>query len=355
MATTQSLPHPFFDQRVGSTAVITNLDGPCVGLSEGLADFIVTVRETTSKSIVIIVPDGARVTPAFDRLTEAAGCVVLVREKAGLRGLHSGRWSRRITDFLSVPVAATLTSKAFFAVPPLTDVLDLSISIYHPPRTTTVLGRVIELIGDRLLPGAGLGWGRYEPAGAPWDRDRLTELAREHMPEAHMVVAAHDDDGGVATGTLTASRTANGLEEYVELSVVPSPSLPREAWAARVCDLFEDLGANLKPQFALATRSLGHPDACLPLTLRTAPTPLAILIGAPGIKQLGVNAGQIASAHGGTTVGRGRRRGLLVPLETGRTGDWSALAPLLASLDGGTGRLARVLESGTQDRGSHAP
>ena len=55
MATTQSLPHPFFDQRVGSTAVITNLDGPCVGLSEGLADFIVTVRETTSKSIVIIV------------------------------------------------------------------------------------------------------------------------------------------------------------------------------------------------------------------------------------------------------------------------------------------------------------
>ena len=78
-----SHPHPYYDYKVGDQVAITTLAGPCIAFDEGLADFIHLVRTTTDKDLVITIPPKARLTPAFDRLVDATGCIVLVRESSG--------------------------------------------------------------------------------------------------------------------------------------------------------------------------------------------------------------------------------------------------------------------------------
>lgn len=234
----------------------------------------------------------------------------------------------------------------------MTPILTVSISAYHPARRTTQLGGVAELVATHLLPGAELSWGGYEPAGAFWDRDALTRFCRAHMPTVHLVLTGHSDHG-VLTGTMTVSRTDNGLEEYVELNV--AADAPVTEYRDLTMALFRALSDQAKPQFALAMRTYARADASLPVTVRRPPTPLAVLIGAPGIRQLGVNAAQVASIHGGETTGYGRRRSLLVPLETNFDADWGSLLDLLRTLDGDAGNVSRALGVESNTSASRGP
>ena len=79
-------------------------------------------------------------------------------------------------------------------------------------------GRVVELVTERLLPGATLFWGGCEPVGSAWDRPALTTFTRRHMPVAHLALVGHDSRGTLA-GSMTVSPTRLGLEEYVEVYV----------------------------------------------------------------------------------------------------------------------------------------
>ncbi|WP_194949751.1 DUF6177 family protein [Actinomyces trachealis] len=338
-------PHPFFDMKVADLATVTNLDDPCAYLSEGLSDLIYSVRTTTKKQIVITIPDGARMTPVFDLVTESAGCYVLVREESGYRDARNGRWSQDIDSIVRNPnTPRTILSERRFKPQTHVPLITLSVSIYHPTRHGTVLGRAAELMCQHLMPqDTVLGWGRYEPAGAFWDRRELTKLARKNMPETFFTLAGHAQDGSVATGIMQVARTSNGLEEYLEVNLA-LPSLPVSEWANHVCAFLDAVSSELKPQFALAFRTFGHPDGSIPTTTRMAPTPLAILIGAPGIKQLGVDPAQIINQHGGSLTGRGRRRGILVPLDSPTVGDWSALSALVQTLEGDTGKVTRILQ-----------
>lgn len=342
-------PHPFFDMKVSDLATVTNLDDPCAYLSEGLSDLIYNVRTTTEKQIVLTIPDGARMTPVFDLVTDAAGCYVLVREESGYRDARSGRWSQDIDSIIRNPKDPRIVlSERRFEPQAHVPLITLSVSIYHPARLGTLLGRAAELMCQHLMPqDTVLGWGRYEPAGAFWDRRELTKLARNNMPETFFTLAGHAEDGSVATGIMQVARTSNGLEEYLEVNLA-LPSLPESEWANRVCAFLDAVGSELKPQFALAFRSYGHLDGSVPTTIRMAPTPLAILIGAPGIKQLGADPAKIVNEHGGSLTGRGRRHGVLVPLDSTTPGDWSALSALVKTLEGDTGRVTRILRPSSE-------
>lgn len=337
---TFKMTHPMLDAQIGDRARITVLPGPVIALTEPLADLLHRTAGSSQRTI-LVVPERSTVTPAFDRLTDATGTIVLVQEGATYRELRSGRLIHDVGQTLEVLAEPQLTvSPRHLVQVDVVPVLTVSISAYHPARRTTQLGGVVEMVAEHLLPDAELSWGGYEPAGAFWDRDALTRFSRAHMPTVHLVVAGHANHGTL-TGTVTVSRTGNGLEEYVELNV--AAGTPVTEYRDRAMALFRAVSERAKPQFALAMRTYARADTSLPVTVRRPPTPLAVLIGAPGIRQLGVDAAQVASAHGGETTGYGRRRGLLVPLESNFDADWDPLLDLVRTLDGDAGNVSRAL------------
>ncbi|WP_147680875.1 DUF6177 family protein [Actinomyces ruminicola] len=347
--------HPMLDAQIDNRARITRLPGPVVALTEPLADLLHRTAGSSQRTI-LVVPEHSAVTPAFDRFTDATGTIVLIQEDTTYRELRSGRLIPHLSQTLEVLDQPQLKiSPRHMVQRDVRPNLIFSISAYHPARRTTRIGSVVELVTEHLLPDAELSWGGYEPAGAFWDRDALTGFCRAHMPTVHLVLAGHGYNGTL-TGTLTVSRTDNGLEEYVELNL--AGATPPTAYRDRAMALFRALSTEAKPQFALAMRTYARADTSLPVTMRRPPTPLAVLIGAPGMRQLGVDAAQVASAHGGETTGYGRRRGLLVPLESNIDADWQPLLDLVRALDGDAGNVSRALGAGdgkSATRGSAAP
>ncbi|MDO4900456.1 DUF6177 family protein [Actinomyces sp.] len=349
---TFKMTHPMIDAQLGNRARITSLPGPVVALTEPLADLLHRTA-TSAQRTILVVPEHSAVTPAFDRLTDATGTIVLIKESGSYRELRSGRLIPHLAQTLEVLAERQLKiSPRHMVQRDVRPNLTVSISAYHPARRATRLGAVVELVRDHLLPDAGLSWGGYEPAGAFWDRDALTGFCRARMPTVHLVVAGHGS-GGILTGTLTVSRTDNGLEEYAELNL--AGATPATGYRDRAMALFRALSTQTKPQFALAMRTYARADTSLPVTMRRPPTPLAVLIGAPGMRQLHADAAQVASAHGGETTGYGRRRGLLVPLESNFDADWQPLLDLVRTLDGDAGNVRRALGTDTDTPSSQGP
>ncbi|MBW3068209.1 hypothetical protein GZ998_01570 [Actinomyces sp. 594] len=349
---TFKMTHPMLDAQIGNRARVTRLPGPVVALTEPLADLLHRTAGSSQRTI-LVVPENSTVTPAFDRLTDATGTIVLVQEGPTYRELRSGRLIPQLGQTLEVLEQQQLTvSPRHMVQRDVRPILTVSISAYHPTRRSTRLGGVVELVTEQLLPDAELSWGGYEPAGAFWDRDALTGFCRAHMPTVHLVLAGHGYNGTL-TGTLTASRTNNGLEEYVELNL--AGATPPTAFRDRAMALFRAVAEQAKPQFALAMRTYARADTSLPVTVRRPPTPLAVLIGAPGMRQLGLDAARVAAAHGGQTTGYGRRRGLLVPLESNFDADWGPLLNLVHTLDGDAGNVRRALGVEGSTPNNHGP
>ncbi|ARD42549.1 DUF6177 family protein [Actinomyces gaoshouyii] len=337
--------HHYYDAQSGDTGAVTFLDSAIVGFDEGLSDFLSAVRRTSGRVPVLILNDSARVTPAFDRLTEMAGALPLIRDDGGYRLMRGGLWAPRVADFLTQgPTSAPSLSPRHLIRRGLIDVIYVSASLYHPARTSTMVGRSVELIAEAFAPHGevGVSWGRYEPAGAPWDRAGITSLARRKMPAIDLTIALHGE-GFTATGTMSVNRTRLGIEEYVELAIAV-PGRDASEHEPRALALLRALSQETRPQFALVTRTEGFPDTSLPTSARVPASPVAVLVGRAGLKQLGVNPSAIAERHGGTVEGAGKRLNLVAPLTTAAPGDWAPLIHLIETLDQeGTTTVARVL------------
>lgn len=342
---TISSAHPLFDAQVGNLATVTYLTDPVVGWSEQLSDFVTRMRRDTDRTLILTIPADATITPAFDRFSDLTGLQVLVEDAGGYRHMRTGRRLASVRDVVENPdnphVVISQSFLAGLSASGLEEQTVISASIHHPARRSTLVGRGVELIAHAFLgQDTTISWGRYEPVGAAWDRSALTELSRRLMPTAHFTLAAHSASGALS-GTMTISRTDVGLEEYTEVHVCTS-LLPVAQAAEATMELLEVIALEAKPQFIMATSVLGNADTSLPTTMRRPPTPLALLIGAPGLNLLQVHAAQVAAAHGGQVVGMGRRRGVAVPLYTGQTADWSVLTDLKTTLDA-SGHLDGVL------------
>ena len=215
-------------------------------------------------------------------------------------------------------------------------------------------GRVVELIIERLLPGATLFWGDCEPVGSAWDRPALTTFTRRHMPVAHLALA----------GSMTVSPTRLGLEEYVEVYVYTA-TMSAEARSEAVRALLRTLADETGPRLALVTCRRLRADVAVPVTSRTPPTPLGVLIGHDGIRKLGDDTDRLAATHHGETRGCGRRRCFLVSTDAeqktdmdtdmDKEADWTGLLDMLRTLDKSRGNIARVLENAGTDSAPAAP
>ena len=213
---------------------------------------------------------------------------------------------------------------------PLGRQLVVSVSVRHQARRTTLLGRTTEILAERLTGGPVLGWGVREPALVPWDRTALTAYARGRMPEdARLVVVG---DGFV--GTVTVRRTSAGLEETTQLLVHAGPSGSDAARAVvdAVPAALEQLSSTLVPLFGLVTTRTGRADLLVPSVLETPVVPLAMLLGPPAVRELGLDLRLMADQHDAQVVGRRRVPGVVVPLGTFDHADWDRLAGVARTL-----------------------
>lgn len=213
---------------------------------------------------------------------------------------------------------------------PLGRQLVVSVSVRHQARRTTLLGRTAEILAEQLTGSPVLGWGVREPAIVPWDRTALTAYARGRMPEdARLVVVG---DGFV--GTVVVRRTNAGLEETTQLLVHAGPSRSDAARAVvdAVPATLGQLSSTLVPLFGLVTTRTGRADLLVPSILETPVVPLAMLLGPPAVRELGLDLALLADQHDAQVVGRRRVPGVVVPLGTFDHADWSRLAGVVRTL-----------------------
>ena len=184
----------------------------------------------------------------------------------------------------------------------------------HRNAFETILGGDAELLTTAFAGKSPVGWGLHEPSGMPWNRDELTAFARE-TGEPMQVIVAGSRDGREATGTVGVHRTVRGVEELTEAIVdlgVEGDAATVERMRsvpAAVTGLSEGM-----PLFVAAFADPGRADLHRAARLPRPPWPLAVLIGAPAVRALGLDAPGFASRHGGRVLGGRRTPSVLLDL-----------------------------------------
>lgn len=213
---------------------------------------------------------------------------------------------------------------------PLGRQLVVSVSVRHQSRRTTLLGRTTEILAEHLAGAPVLGWGVREPAIVPWDRTAFTAYARGRAPEDVRLVVV--GDGFV--GTVVVRRTNAGLEETTQLLLRAGPSGSDAARAVvdAVPTTLGRLSSTLVPLFGLVTTRTGRADLLVPSILETPVVPVAMLLGPPAVRELGLDLGLLVDQHDAQVVGRRRVPGIVVPLGTFDHADWDRLAGVVRTL-----------------------
>ncbi|WP_424467612.1 DUF6177 family protein [Pseudoclavibacter helvolus] len=208
-------------------------------------------------------------------------------------------------------------------------------------------------VADQLvtgLGGAGLArWGLVEPLALPWSHAAITESMRRQMPVTERHYAAGDDGSAVS---LAVSRTKAGILEHVrgvvpirDAALAPLAHTPGGSLAAhpRVLDTLRELAERNRVSVALlSTGEVEQRDGSfgrLP-GVRRPEQPLAVLLGARAVRDLGVDVDALAEQHDITTVGLRRAPALIVRL-SGDDPLWYQLRAFATALD--QERLASAL------------
>jgi len=234
---------------------------------------------------------------------------------------RDGLPARRLAGVSDVLAAAPTGAEEDVAVrypppaPAETVQLIVSQSVRHKAVDTTVLGGTVEILTEELHGAAPAGWGTYEPALRPWDRGALTELVRGRAPQDTSLVLSGGPDHPVS-GTLQLHRTAHGLEETTQLLLAvgaPGSDTARRAIEA-LPGAFATIAAHHMPLFGLVMARTGRRDLTIDSLLAPPPTALGMLIGPPGVRDLGLDVAALAERFDARVVGRPRIPGLYFPL-----------------------------------------
>jgi hypothetical protein len=294
---------------------------------------------------------------------------VIRTAEEGCYDARSGAPLDEPADVLALPSRPTSSlgvHPAFVRAPIATRLqLVATVSTRHRVSRPVRLGGVLEAASDAFTGGPPTTWGATEPLVAAWDRDDLTERSRRRMPlESRWatVTVAKQAPGGAeqqlppgdtaaqhATGrtasvaTLQVARTREGLEETTRVwADVAGPGEERAAGLALEARRFLSVAAAVgMPLLGVAFATIGAPDLARRCTAPSPPEPLALLIGPPGVRALGVDPRAFASRHGGTLVGSPRLPGVLLALGSIEGGGWQRLGGVLGSLD--SARVADLL------------
>lgn len=320
--------HPLVDAS-GPGFVVSRSDRAVLGLSPLRADLLVSAAAARSR-VVLVTGSHARLTdPLRDALATAGGAWVAEEPSGDLSVATTGRAIAAPEEALA-PAGPEGPVDAFLRPPtdPTVQLL-VSASLRHRPEASLRLGRAVETLAG--APPAG--WGPHEPVERDWDLDALTGHLRDLAPSEARVVVAGTPSHPLA-GTLLARRTDRGVEEVLQVVLaLGRPGSPEaDAGLASVPQRLAALARHGMPLMALAFARPGRADLTTSATLQAPPEPVAMLLGPPAVRDLGIDPGDLEAEFAITVVGSPRVPGVVLGFDTGPD-RWATFARLMARLD----------------------
>ena len=306
-----TLSHPLIDEIVEGIAV-SESRAPLLALTSTRTDLLLQAGRARHP-LVFLTGDGTRLTEAMRAALADTRIPWVVRTAGGLRdGLTWRPLADLAAAFDSAPAAPH--PDALYLEQPTTLQLVASVSVRHRADASTRLGAALEILG-RPAEAAPVAWGPNEPAEFAWDRDALTAFARARMPSDTRLIAT-GDTARPMVATLTARRTARGVEEVTEALVslgrLDDPAT--DARADATVELLDELAVTPWPLMAAVFTRPGRADLTTSAFVAPTPRPLALLIGAPAVRDLALDAAIWAERFGARVAGRPRTPALVIPL-----------------------------------------
>lgn len=344
----EQIRHPLVDA-VHAGWVQSESRSTVIYLSEGRADLFVQAANGGVR-VVLVTDELSSLTEAYyQAMRDYRGAWVVRGQGGTLRDGITGAKLSAIDEVLASPAINGIDDVAVdYLRPKPADQLEilLSASVRHRAAADAVLGGFAEQAATTLQGVAPEGWGVTEPATVGWDRAELTAFARRRMP-ADTQFALTGTRAHPLTGTLGVRRTDRGLEEISQLFLGVGPAGSDSASTApeRVLGLLASGEEKTMPLIALALARPGVSSQLRSPVLQAPPNPLALLIGAPGVRALGLDPARMVAEFGAIAVGRPRIPALLFPLGTLDELGWPRVEAVLGAVD--AERLGALLGSGS--------
>ncbi|UGY93029.1 DUF6177 family protein [Streptomyces gobiensis] len=300
-------------------------DRPVVAMTAWLADALRATR-TSDRGLQIVTPRTARLTlPLRAALSGLPNRWVVQDGEGGyydgLSGseLHWQDGAFTATGTLASPYAQLAETGEHQLL--------LTFATRHPADRDLLLGGALEATWQQLTGAAPAGWGTAEPANLPWDRQELTDLARDRAPDPTLLVAV-GHPGRPAIATLRVGRVPSGVEEEVTLAL----GYPKDT--APPLDTLLELAEQLVTEHGLVSlliqRRHARADLTIPAHLEAPPVPGAFLIGSEAVQEIGpAQARRSPLTDPPVQLGRGADAGLYYPLGDG---GWEAYQQLMGEL-----------------------
>lgn len=331
-----SVRHPLVDE-IGVGWIRTESRSRVIHLSQGRGDLF---RQALAHELrVILVTDElSSITEPYRQAMSDCGGAWVVRSTDGtLRDGFDGVLLDSVDAVLEPHAAKDIGDIGVpFLRPQALDQLEIiaTVSTRHKALASTLLGGALEALSEGLRGEAPSAWGTHEPANLDWDTAALTAWARSRMPDDALAVAVGPPQLPMIA-TIAAARTSHGLEETTRAFIgMGGPG------SERLADLESALTRALlrldgrgMPLIAFV---LARPSSSSQLRASVLPVPavpLALLIGPPGVKALGLDAERYVREFDAIVMGRPRIPGLLFRLGTLDGGGWERLEALLDSFD----------------------
>lgn len=304
--------HPLFDEW-SDEHLLYATDAQRVTLSAPVRSFIESARFEGLRP-VLVTGERATVSPFVSDAMRQAGGHWAFRSGGGLFDALSGLRIAQVTDLWRDASADRPRHPAYAApAPQALGVFMFDVYAQQRAEEATTIGPLAE----HLIAGLGGGeierWGLEEPLTTPWRHHDVTASMRSQMPasERHLVGATDGSFASIAVG-----RTRRGLIEHVRGGVPAGPyGAPfgaepgsRLALHPRLTSTLTELAERFRPTVALVSYGelewSGHGYGQQPRA-RRMDVPLAVLVGARAVRDVGIDPGDlIARGHDVTVQGQ---------------------------------------------------
>ena len=301
MTTGEARPHPLVDG-VDGDWIVSRSDREVVALTPLRTDLLLAAR-AAGRRVRLVTPATSRLTdPLRDALASAGGSWIVEDGEGAV-------WDGLIApSFLQAVEAGTLQ-------------LVVSASLRHRAEAGTRIGAALELVAGLAGPDGVTGWGPHEPVEHAWNPSAVTAHLAARAPDESRVLVV----GPSTIGSTLVQRTDKGVEEVLQALVALGPvgADSTAAALAAVPTTLRMLGEDALPLFASVLARPGRADLTTAPFLQAPPVPVAVLIGAPGVRDLALDVPQLVDRFGALVVGRPRIPGVVVPF-TSADGGWPA-------------------------------
>lgn len=324
--------HPLVDGS-GPGWVATETRADVIALTVAMSDLLGRAAAEGSRPIVVSGEFARMTRPLAEALSAVQGHWVIRTSGDGCYDARTGLRLDRPEDVLGPRSSDVHPGFLRGALATRLQVVT-TVSTRHRVSRPVRLGGVVEAAAEAFAGGVPTAWGATEPLVAPWSRDELTEYSRRRVP-LDSRWAAVASGGHPLVATLQVARTSEGLEETTHVwADVAGPGEDRAgAIAGEARELLARIAGIGMPLLGVSLAAIGAPDLTRRPIATPPPEPLALLVGPPGVRALGLDPRRWASDFGAAVVGSPRLPAVLVSLGGASGGGWSRLAEVLGSLD----------------------